>query len=160
MNKKIYMVPVLAVLVLITVFSSGCMGSSAMVHSDPFPNGKPGAGEKDLPPLFNYPLPGQGPVDDGVPGIYKPGDILQPAKDSPLYDPDIAVIVIRDNVDGKYEIAGIVNSEGTWYRLPGSVPGRVDHLYIEQMFSVVSGHGDYGSMATLDDWRPDSTTKA
>ena len=159
MNKKIRIVPVLTVLVLITVFSSGCMGS-AMVHGDPFPDGKPGTSEKDLPPLFNYPLPGQGQVDDGVPGIYKPGDILQSAKESPLYDPDIAVIVIRDNGDGRYEIGGIVNSEGTWYRLPGSVPGLVDHLYIEYMFSVVTGHGDYDSLAILDDWRPDSNTKA
>jgi hypothetical protein len=159
MNKKISGVPILAVLVLITVYTAGCMGS-AIVHSDPFPDGTPGFGEKDLPPLFNYPLPGQVQADDGIPGIYFAGDIIQPAEDSPLYDPDIAVMVIRDSCEGRYEISGIVNSEGTWYRLQGSNPGLVDHVYIERMFSVRSGHMDYNSMAILSNWQPDSNTRA
>jgi len=159
MNKKIHGVPVLVILVLITVYSAGCMGS-AMVHSDPFPDGKPGGNENDLPPLFNYPLPGQIQADDGVPGIYSPGDILQLQKDSPLYDPDIAIMVIRDTGDGRYEICGIVNSEGTWYRLPGSNSGLVDHRYIEQMFSMRNDHADYSTMKTLDNWRPGSNSQA
>jgi hypothetical protein len=158
-NKKMHGVPVLVVLVLITVYSAGCMGA-AMVHSDPFPDGAPGSNENDLPPLFNYPSPGQVQADDGVPGIYSPGDILQVQKDSPLYDPDIAIIVIRDTGDGRYEISGIVNSEGTWYRLPGSNSGQVDHRYIEQMFSVRKGHGDYNGMNTLDNWRSGSSSQA
>jgi|GEM_PF-2631739 len=159
MKKKMYGVPVLVILVLITVYSAGCLGS-AMVQSNPFPDGTPGTGEKDLPPLFNYPLPGQVQADDGVPGIYSAGDILQPAKDSPLYDSDIAVMVIRDSGDGRYEIGGIVNSEGTWYRLQGSNPGLVDHVYIERIFSVRSGHMDYNGMAILSNWQPDSNTRA
>ena len=138
MNKKIYGVPFLVVVVLLAVYSAGCLGS-AMVHTDPLPDGTPGTGEKDLPPLLNYPLSVQVQADDGVPGIYLPGDILQPSKDSPLYDPDIAVIIIRDSGDGRYEISGIVSSEGTWYRIPGSVPGLVDHLYIERIFPVRAG---------------------
>jgi len=159
LNKKMHGVPVLVVLVLITVYAAGCMGA-AMVHSDPFPDGTPGSNENDLPPLFNYPSSGQVQADDGIPGIYLPGDILQLQKDSPLYDPDIAIIVIRDTGDGRYEISGIVNSEGTWYRLPGSNSGLVDHRYIEQMFSVQKGHGDYKEMTTLDNWRPGSNSPA
>ncbi|MEI7433791.1 MAG: hypothetical protein WCJ93_06015 [Methanomicrobiales archaeon] len=159
MKKKVHGAVVLVLLVLITVYTAGCMGS-AMVQSDPFPDGTPGASEKDLPPLFNYPSPGQVQADDGVPGFYLPGDILQPPKDSPLYDPDIAVMVIRDTGDGRYEIGGIVNSGGTWYRPPGSVAGLVDHVYIERMFSVRSGHGDYNGMTTLSSWRPDGNIQA
>jgi len=159
MKKKMYGAPVLVILVLISVYSAGCLGS-AMVQSNPFPDGTPGTGEKDLPPLFNYPLPGQVQADDGVPGIYSAGDILQPAKDSPLYDPDIAVMVIRDSGDGRYEISGIVNSEGTWYRLQGSNPGLVDHVYIERIFSMRSGHTDYNGMAIISNWQPDSNTRA
>ncbi len=159
MDKKICGVIVLALLVLITVYSAGCIGS-AMVQSGPFPDGTPGTGEKDLPPLFNYPLTGQVQADDGVPGIFIPGDILQPAKDSPLYNPDIAVMVIRDTEDGRYEIGGIVKSGGTWYRLPGSIAGLVDHVYIERMFSVRNGHEDYGGMTILNSWRPDGNTQA
>jgi hypothetical protein len=160
MNKKIHGVPVLVVLVIISVYSAGCMGSSAMVHNDPFQDRTPGTFEKELPPLLNYPLPGQVQADDGVPGIYLSGDILQPPNGSPLYDPDIAVMVIRDTGDGRYEIGGIVNSGGTWYRLPGSIPGPVDHLYIERTFSVITGKGDYNSLAILDDWRPDGSNRA
>jgi len=159
MNKKIHGIPVLVFLVLITVYSAGCMGS-AMVHSDPFPDRNPGTSEKELPPLFNYPIPSQFQPDDGVPGIFIPGDILQIPGDSPLHDQDIAVMVIRDNGDGRYEIGGVVKSGGTWYRLPGSVPGLVDHVYIERMFSVPAGHEDYNSLAILDNWRPDSNTQA
>jgi hypothetical protein len=157
-NKKIHGVPVLVLLVLVTVYSAGCMGS-AVVHSDPFPDRTPGTGENDLPPLFNYPLPGQMQADDGVPGSYLPGDILQPPSDSPLYDPDIAVIVIRDTGDGRYEVGGVVNSGETWYRLPGSVPGLVDHQYIERTFSMRSGHEDYNGMVTLNSWKPDDNTQ-
>jgi hypothetical protein len=158
MRKKIHGVPVLLVLVLITVYSAGCMGS-AIVHSDPFPDGPPGAGEKDLPPLFNYPLQGQVQVDDRVPGIYHPGDIIQPRNDSPLYDPDIAAMVIRDTGDGRYEIGGVVNSEGTWYRLPGSNTGLVDHVYVERIFSGRIGHDDYNDLKILDNWRPDGNNQ-
>jgi hypothetical protein len=157
MDKKIFGVPFLVIVVLITVCSAGCLGS-AMVHSDPLPDGIPGTGEKDLPPLLNYPLSVQRQADDGVPGIYLPGDILQPSKDSPLYDPDIAVVVIRDNGDGRYEICGIVSSEGTWYRIPGSVPGLVDHLYVERMFPVRCGHEDYNGLKVLDKWQPHVNT--
>jgi hypothetical protein len=157
MNKITFGVPFLVIVVLITVYSAGCLGS-AMGHNDPLPDGTPGTGEKDLPPLLNYPLSVQRPADDGVPGIYLPGDILQPSKDSPLYDPDIAVVVIRDNGDGRYEICGIVSSEGTWYRIPGSVPGLVDHLYVERMFPVRSGHEDYTGLKVLDKWQPHVNT--
>ena len=157
MNKKIYGVPFLVVVVLLAVYSAGCVGS-AMVHTDPLPDGTPGTGEKDLPPLLNYPLSMPVQVDDGVPGIYVPGDILQPSKDSPLYEPDLAVVIIRDSSDGRYEISGVVRSEGTWFRIPGSVPGLVDHLYIEQIFTVRPGHEDYNSMKILDMWQPDVST--
>ena len=157
MNKNVNGVPILVILVLIAVYSAGCIGS-AVVQSSPFPDRAPGASEKDLPPLFNYPLSGQVQVDDGVPGIYIPGDIIQPPADSPLYDPDIAVVIIRDTGDGRYEIGGVVNSEGSWFRLPGSIPGMVDHLYIERMFSVRSGHVDYNSLTILDNWRPEGNT--
>ncbi len=153
MNKKMYGVPILVILVFITVYSAGCMGS-AMVPHDPFPDGRPGASEKDLPPLFNYQVPGGVQVDDGVPGIFHPGDILQPPKDSPLYDPDIAVIVIRDTGDGRYEVGGVVHSENSWYRLPDVVPGLVDHVYIERTFSFRSGHEDYYSLTVIKNWHP------
>ncbi|MCU0630663.1 MAG: hypothetical protein MUF37_05895 [Methanoregulaceae archaeon] len=159
LNKKIVGVPVLVVLVFISVYSAGCMGS-AMVHSDPFPDGAPGNNENDLPPLFNYPLPGQAFADDGIPGIYSPGDILQLQKESPVYDPDIGIMVIRDTGDGRYEICGIVNSEGTWFRLPGSNSGLVDHCYIERIFSVRNGHEDFSSLKTLDNWQPGSNSQA
>lgn len=146
-------VPFLAVLVLITVYSAGCMGS-AMVQSYPFPDGTPGASEKDLPPLLNYQIPGPLQVDDGVPGIYIQGDILQPLENSSLYDPDIAIMVIRDTGDGRYEIGGAMNSEGRWYRLPGSVPGLVDHVSIERTFCVKRGHEDYNGLAVLNNWQP------
>lgn len=158
MNKKIHTVPILVILVFISVYSAGCMGS-AMVHSDPFPDGTTSIGAKDLPPMFNYQVPGQVQVDDGIPGIYSPGAILQPPADSPLYEPDIAVMVIRDTGNGRYEINGVVNSEGSWCRLRGSVPGPVDHVYIERMFPLLAGHGDYNSLTIIDDWRPDGNTR-
>lgn len=157
-NKKTHGVLLLVFLVFIAVNAAGCMGS-AMLHKDPFPDGIPGVGLKDLPPLCDYPLTGQVRVDDGLPGIYQPGDIIQPEKNSPLYEPDIGLMIIRDTGDGRYEIGGVVSSGGTWYRLPGSNPGLVDHVSIERAFGMKTGHGEYGNLATPDDWRPDGYTQ-
>jgi hypothetical protein len=159
-NEKLHGFLILAFLVFITVYSAGCMGS-AIVHGDPFPDlTLKGNGEKELPPLFNYPASEPVLTDDGTPGIYQPGTILQPRKDSPLFNQDIGVIVINDTGNGRYEICVIVNSEGYWYRLPSSEPGKADHRSIEQIFPVVTGHEDYNRLPVTIDWRPDGNTKA
>ncbi len=130
------------------VFVSGCLGS-AFGHAD-----LTALDDKNVqvshmfPSMYNYPkdvprLPG-----DNSSGKFLPGDILQPKESSTVFDPDFAVIIIRDTVDGYYEIDGVSRSGGTWSRISDSVAGNISHSEIERLFPDKIGHMDVATLST------------
>jgi hypothetical protein len=146
-------------LFLACVGISGCIGSASgqwdKIQGDP----GQGPGIKDFPPLFNYQVSEPGTGDDGIPGRYIPGDVIQPAGDSSLFDNDIALIVLRDTGKGTYEIGGLVWSGGTWYRIPDAVPGPVSHTDVERLFPKVIDNKDYHALPVLSGWRPGNVSE-
>ena len=146
----IHLLITLTLIAVLLVFFSGCTGTSQVQPSVRSDLELSGNGEKDLPPMYNYPPVEEMYPDDHNPGIFHPGDILQTSPDSPLHEPDLGIIIIRDTGNGNYEVGGMVQSAGTWYRITGSEPGYVDHISIERSFPVVVGHGDYYSMPKIN----------
>lgn len=131
------------------VLVSGCIGS-AFIPKD-MTTGDPAGSQVShrFSPMFNYPDSGPVTPDDGTPGQFASGDILQPSESSPVFDRDIAIVIIRDTGNGSYEIDGLARSGSTWGRLSGSVPGIVSHTDVERLFPDRVGHVDIATLPVL-----------
>src|SRR5271157_4254117 len=137
----------LFVVLICYIFISGCI-SSALSHKDMIiPDQEQTPALHPFPPMYNYPKDSPViPADDNPPKFVA-GDILQPVESSPVFDPDVAVVVTRDNGNGSYEIDGLTRSDGTWSRISGSVPGIVSHSEVERLFPDKAGHTDITTLS-------------
>jgi hypothetical protein len=102
-----------------------------------------------FPPMYSYPDDAPQAHENRGPGKFLPGDILAPEKSSPVFDPDLAVIIVRDTGEGYYEIDGIAKSGGIWEPMTGSARGTVSYSEVERMFPDIVGHMDIASHAPL-----------
>ena len=139
----------LIVVLICYIFISGCI-SSALSHKDMItPGQEESPALHTFPPMYNYPKDGPATPADNNPAKFVSGDILQPVESSPVFDRDVAVVVIRDTGNGSYEIDGLIRSEGTWGRISGSVPGIISHSVVEQLFPDKAGHADVTTLPVI-----------
>lgn len=125
------------------VVTTGCIGSALGGGTMPVTgdNGEQTPAHA-FPPMFSYPKDTPSLPGTGGPGKFLPGDILAPDRSSPVFDPDLAVIIVRDTGDGSYEIDGIARSGGNWERMTGSVRGTISYSEVERLFPDKVGHMD------------------
>ncbi len=139
----------LIIIVAGCVFSTGCVSSALGGRDmpDTFENGGQPSSHA-FPPMYSYPKDAPAAPVTGGPGKFLPGDILAPNRSSPVFDPDLAVIVVRDTGEGSYEIDGVARSDGKWERMADSVRGTISYAEIERLFPDKVGHVDIAQKAT------------
>jgi hypothetical protein len=148
-NYSLFLLLIFLIIVVAgCIFATGCV-SSALGRGDmpdAFDHGvQPSA--HTFPPMYSCPddtPPAQ--VNEGS-GKFLPGDILTPDQGSAVFDPDLAVIIVRDTGDGSYEIDGIDRSGGIWKRMTDSVRGTISYSEVERRFPHKIGHMDISSHA-------------
>jgi hypothetical protein len=124
------------------VFVSGCL-SSAIGRGDMTITGEEQApAPHAFPPMYNYPKDTKAVPVAGISGKFSPGDIVQPDKNSSVFDPDVAVVIVRDNGDGSYEVDSVSGYAGTWNRTPSPATGTISYADVERFFPVKVGHVD------------------
>jgi hypothetical protein len=129
------------------VFVSGCI-SSAISRGDMTITGEePAPAPPTFPPMYNYPKNTQAMSAADISGKFSSGDIVQPDKDSSVFDPDLAVVIVRDNGDGSYEVDSISRNAGEWNRTPSLATGTISHDDLERLFPVKVGHMDSPSVS-------------
>jgi hypothetical protein len=131
------------------IFATGCISSALGGGGmpDTLDNGVQPAAHA-FPPMYSYPKDTPSVPKNGGPGKFLPGDILAPDRSSPVFDPDLAVIIVRDTGDGSYEIDGMVRSGGKWERMADSVRGAISYSEVERLFPDRVGHVDISSEAS------------
>jgi hypothetical protein len=136
--------------ILLCTLLTGCIGS-AVPHPDLTPPDTSGdlCPAKEPAPLFNYPAGAAELPEDGLPGHYSAGDIIQPRADSPVYDPDTGFIVTGDSGRGEYLLSRVLRVKGTWYRTGDTPPGPVSHRDAETLLPHVAGYEHYESLGAL-----------
>lgn len=136
----------LIIVIAACIFATGCLSSAIGRGGMPTEGDDIAQQQGDtFPPMYNYPKDNPTSQAGGNTGKFSPGDILAPDKGSSVYDPDLAVIVIRDTGEGSYEIDGVMRSSGTWVRLPDSVKGAISYSDVERLFPDKIGHMDIPS---------------
>ena len=116
------------------VFATGCLSSAAGRGDMPMASDDVPPPVHVFPPMYSYPNDMPSVPATGSSGKFLPGDILQPDQGSQIFDPDLAVIIVRDEGDGSYEIESIAKSDGTWGLMPGSVKGTIACSEVERLF--------------------------
>jgi hypothetical protein len=96
--------------------------------------------------MYNYPKDTQAMAADGNTGKFLPGDVIQPDKNTSVFDPDVAVVIVRDTGDGLYEVDSVSRSAGTWNRTPLTATGTVSYADVERLFPEKVGHLDSASL--------------
>ena len=146
----LFLVLISVILVFIAyVFAAGCLGS-VIGHADLTPTDDKSVQVSHIfPPMYNYPKDVPGIPGDDSAGKFLPGDILQPKEGSPVFDPDLAIIITGDTGDGYYTIDGVSRSGSTWTRIPDSVAGTISHQEIEQLFPDRIGHIDGAALPAV-----------
>ncbi|HTY15531.1 MAG TPA: hypothetical protein VMC42_07465 [Methanoregulaceae archaeon] len=137
--------PIISLIIVVAgcVFATGCVSSALGGGGmpDACDNGvQPSA--YAFPPMYSFPKDASSVPVSGGPGKFLPGDILAPEQSSPVFDPDLAVVIVRDTGDGSYEIDGIARSGGKWERMTDSVRGTISYSEVERLFPDKVGHVD------------------
>ena len=137
----------LIVIVAGCVFTTGCLSSAAGRGDMPMAGNDVPPPPHAFPPMYSYPKDMPSVPANGSSGKFLPGDILQPDKGSQIFDPDLAVIIVRNDGDGSYGIGGIAKSDGTWGLMPGSIRGTIACSEVERLFPEKVGHMDISSLS-------------